>query len=186
MISITEPYYNETLQWDKLYYNIILQRYKPTVEIITSDLSTGLELGRTAWSGPGTLTLSTIRGAAANNIHKRASTSYPSPLTSHYHSPLRISQGVPDEDVELITVPVQHRPESQQYDPPAEVMGRLCRSQADCSAAYRAVCAVSQHCQVGVTSLLSPLVSMTKLSSSLPGACWLLCQSDLSVSCPPL
>ena len=160
------------------------------MEIITSDLSTGLELGRTAWSGPGTLTLSTIRGAAANNIHKRASTSYPSPLTSpltsRYQSPLRISQGVPDEDVELITVPVQHRPESQQYDPPAEVMGRLCRSQADCSAAYRAVCAVSQHCQVGVSSLLSPLVSMTKLSSSLPGACWLLCQSDLSVSRPPL
>ena len=114
-----------------------LQRYKPTVEIITSDLRTGLELGRTAWSGPGSLTLSTISSAVANNIHKR---------NTHYQSPLR-TQGVP-EDVEVFTVPVQYRAERQHYSPPAEVMGRPCRSQEDCSSAYRAVCAVSQECRV--------------------------------------
>ena len=151
------------------------------MEIVTSDLSTGLELGRTAWSGPGTLTLSTIRGAAANNIHKRASTTststttaaaYSSPLTSHYQSALRRAPGVPDDDVEVFTVPEQWRAESQRYSPPAQVMGRLCRSQGDCSAAYRAVCAVSQHCEVTRTSLLNDSINCLLYAA---GAWYVLC-----------
>ena len=120
------------------------------MEIITSDLSTGLELGRTAWSGPGTLTLSTIRSAVANNLHKRSSPAYRSPLTSPspYQSALRSGPSDPEDEVEVFTVPVQYRAERQQYSPPVQVMGRTCRAHQDCSAAYRAVCALSQDCQV--------------------------------------
>ena len=84
------------------------------MEIITSDLRTGLEVGRTEWSGPGTLTLSTLTAAAANNIYKRSSTASPS---SHpYHSHLRPA------DVEVFSVPPQFQGSSQSYRAPPQVI----------------------------------------------------------------
>merc|ERR1719195_1177357 len=53
--------------------NIIIDQHaqlRPVVEIVTSDLGSGAELGRTQWSGPDTLTLSSITAAVASNLYK--------------------------------------------------------------------------------------------------------------------
>jgi len=113
----------------------------PVVEIVTSDLLTGHELGRTHWSGPGTLTLSSISEAVVKNINnynkfKRAT---PSPFYPSNQSSI-------SDDVELIEVPEEHKEENQHYQPPPPVIGSLCRSQYDCSGALRAVCAPDKIC----------------------------------------
>ena len=89
------------------------------MSIVTSDLRTGLEVGRTAWSGPGTLTLSSLTAALHNNIHKRASAGHSSHLSPPYQSALLQPQV--QEDVEVFSVPPQHRGDRQQHVPPSPV-----------------------------------------------------------------
>ena len=127
------------------------------VEIVTSDMVTGQELGRTQWSGkllvtillvtllhcvvsgPGTLTLSSISAAVNDNINsynKIKRKASPGPY------------GPVSDDVEIFTVPEEHREENQHFTEPPPIIGSPCTSQYNCAGALRAVCARDNTCQV--------------------------------------
>ena len=78
------------------------------------------------FTGPGTLTLSSISEAVVKNINnynkfKRAT---PNPFYSSNQSSI-------SDDVELIEVPEEHKEENQHYQPPPPVIGSLCRFVVD-------------------------------------------------------
>jgi len=112
------------------------------VEITTEDLSTGLEVGRTEWSGPGTLTLSAI----ASFLERPRQRKRESPLVlagkevSHYPA------GHPKSEYELVEVPEYHHPQYP-VEPPRTVMGTPCRTRNDCTGALHAVCSTLTNCQ---------------------------------------
>ena len=134
---------------------ILLQK-RHIVEIVTSDAATGAELGRTHWSGegtilplvssdnktilpgPGTLTMSTISSAAAKNIFN-----FNKILNRATPPPYKLN-----DDVELFEVPEEHQESNKQFPHPPAVIGTVCRSQYDCSGALRAVCAIDTNCRV--------------------------------------
>ena len=111
---------------------------RPIVSVVTSDLRTGHELSRTHWSGPGTLTLASLAARAHQNVVKYNNLIKRKAGPAHYNT----------EEVEVFEVPPEHQESLQPHPAPPAVIGAVCRSQYDCSAARRAVCAVDTNCRV--------------------------------------
>jgi len=134
--------------------NIVIDqtgKSKSVVEITTEDLSTGLEVGKTEWSGPGTLTLSAIASFLENPRPRKRESPYVQPhqeyshhqTTHHYPYP----HGHPKNEFELIQVPAHHEP----IQTPDKVLGKGCNSSRDCTKALNAVCSSSSRCQSGIS-----------------------------------
>ena len=121
-------------------FSIIFPNFqsRPVVSVVTSDLHTGHELSRTHWSGPGTLTLSSLASKAHQNVIKYNNLFKRKAAPVHYNT----------EDVEVFEVLPEHQESLQPHKAPPAVIGAVCRSQYDCSAALRAVCAVDKSCRV--------------------------------------
>ena len=120
------------------YFNVSNVQSRPIVSVVTSDLLTGHQLSRTHWSGPGTLTLSSLASKAHQNVIKYNNLFKRKAAPVHYNT----------EDVEVFEVLPQHQESLQPHPAPPAVIGAVCRSQYDCSAALRAVCAVDKSCRV--------------------------------------
>jgi len=105
--------------------NIIIDPYTKTssvVEISTEDLGTGYEVSRTAWSGPGTLTLSTLGALVGPQLSRQYKRDYPTP----------------DPDAEWVDVGSSY---AQHAAPvPHPVLGLACSSHSICGAAKGSLC----------------------------------------------
>jgi len=135
--------------------NIVIDqtgKAKSVVEITTEDLSTGLEVGKTEWSGPGTLTLSALATILDTPRHrKRASPAFKPRQDYEFVHSLKHHEhpiGHPKNEFELIQVPTYHQP----IRTPKKILGEACNTNYDCSKALNAVCFVNTHCQSGPLS----------------------------------
>lgn len=121
------------------------------VEITTEDLSTGLEVGKTEWSGPGTLTLSAIATLLENPRHRKRESPPVKPNREyedkHAIQPYKYPSGHPKNEFELIQVPTYHEP----IQTPTKVLGKGCNSSNDCTQALHAICSANSRCQPGKT-----------------------------------
>lgn len=104
------------------------------VQITTSDLSTGLQVGHTRWSGPGSLTLSAVASLIRSPSHLLHPTR---PISRHQRA-----------DYELVSVPPAHRTVKGRFPPPPQTLGSPCYSHSQCSATLRAVCGSNPRCQL--------------------------------------
>jgi len=111
------------------------------VEITTEDLSTGLEVGRTEWSGPGTLTLSAIASILESPRQRKRESPWSEAVVGDY------PKGHPKSEYELVEVPHYHH--HQPVDHPKQVLGSPCRTSQDCTGALHAVCSHNTYCQGG-------------------------------------
>ena len=120
--------------------------------MVTSDLATGHELSRTHWSGPGTLTLASLAARAHQNVVKYNNLFKRKATPAHYNT----------EEVEVFEVPPELQESLQPHPVPPAVIGAVCRSQYDCSAALRAVCAVDKSCRVRKYKMLDIYFNLSK------------------------
>jgi len=112
------------------------------VEITTEDLSTGLEVGKTEWSGPGTLTLSAIASFLESPRQRKRDSPHELPGTHRYPA------GHPKAEFELVEVP---RSYEEPLQSPEGVMGKPCTYSQQCTKALHAVCSANTQCQEGVS-----------------------------------
>jgi len=151
--------------------NIVIDPYAKddrVVEITTEDLYTGLQVGNTKWSGPGTLTLSALTAILdpkydPDNEYELIDVSQHQPKP-HQHRPhhqhprpgLQPAAAVlyqPHLQPHLQPLhPLlqQHQPHLQPAyapHPSLKVLGKGCRGQLDCSPALKAICGYNNYCQ---------------------------------------